>query len=98
MSNTHIYGETRWPWKTLVYSGVACDSRDRVYIIRRTHLPAILVFDSQGSGGLTPDMLAVLIFCVITFTLLYFTVLVFRLRLQRASEQLEALKRQQEGR
>lgn len=52
-----------------------------------------LVFDSQGSN-LTPGMLAVLIFCVITFTLLYFTVLVFRLRLQRTSEQLQALKRQ----
>jgi sugar lactone lactonase YvrE len=49
MSNTHVYWESQWSWKTLVYSGVACDSQDRVYIIRRTHLPAILVFDSEGN-------------------------------------------------
>jgi DNA-binding beta-propeller fold protein YncE len=49
MSNPFVYGETRWSWKTIVYSGVACDSQDQVYIIRRTHLPAILVFDSEGN-------------------------------------------------
>jgi len=48
MSNEFIYGETRWSWSTIVYSGVACDSQDRVYVVRRTHLPAILVFDSEG--------------------------------------------------
>ena len=49
MSKAFAYGETRWSWKTIVYSGVACDSQDRVYIVRRTHLPAILVFDSDGN-------------------------------------------------
>lgn len=49
MSKAFVYGETRWSWKTIVYSGVACDSQDRVYIVRRTHLPAILVFDSEGN-------------------------------------------------
>ena len=49
MSKAFVYGETRWSWTTIVYSGVACDSQDRVYIVRRTHLPAILVFDSEGN-------------------------------------------------
>lgn len=49
MCDEFVYRETRWSWKALVYSGVACDSQDRVYIFRRTHLPAILVFDSGGN-------------------------------------------------
>ncbi|MCK5403511.1 6-bladed beta-propeller [Candidatus Bathyarchaeota archaeon] len=49
MSNEFVYRETRWSWKAIVYSGVACDSQDRVYVIRRTHLPAILVFDREGN-------------------------------------------------
>jgi sugar lactone lactonase YvrE len=28
---------------------VACDTQDRVYIVRRTHRPAILVFDQDGT-------------------------------------------------
>ena len=51
-----------------------------------------LVFDSEGSH-LTPTMLAVLIFCVVTFTLVFFSLLAFRLRLQRLSDQVQALKR-----
>jgi heme exporter protein C len=51
-----------------------------------------LVFDSEGSH-LTPTMLAVLIFCVVTFTFVYFALLAFRLRLQRLSDQIQALKR-----
>jgi len=51
-----------------------------------------LVFDSEGSH-LTPTMLAVLIFCVVTFTIVYFALLAFRLRLQRLSDQIQALKR-----
>jgi heme exporter protein C len=51
-----------------------------------------LVFDSEGVH-LTPKMLAVLIFCVIAFTLVYSCLLAFRLRLQRLSEQVQALKR-----
>ncbi len=49
MSTAFVYKETLWSWRALVYSGVACDSQDRVYIIRRTPLPAILVFDSMGN-------------------------------------------------
>ena len=49
MSNSYVYEESNWSWKTLVYTGVACDSQDRVYIFRRTHIPAILVFDSEGN-------------------------------------------------
>ena len=48
-SSPFAYEETRWSWKTIVYSGVACDSQDRVYIVRRTHLPAILVFDREAN-------------------------------------------------
>jgi heme exporter protein C len=51
-----------------------------------------LVFDSGGSN-LTPSMLAVLIFSIVTFTLVYVCLLTFRVRLQRASDQLDALKR-----
>jgi heme exporter protein C len=51
-----------------------------------------LVFDSEGSH-LTPTMLAVLIFCVVTFSFVYFVLLAFRLRLQRLSDQVQALKR-----
>ena len=51
-----------------------------------------LVFDSGGSG-LSPKMLAVLIFCVATFTLFYFTLLSFRVRLQRMGDQVRRLKR-----
>jgi heme exporter protein C len=51
-----------------------------------------LVFDSEGSH-LTPTMLAVLIFCVVTFTIVYSALLAFRLRLQRLSDQIQALKR-----
>ncbi len=49
MSTTFQYTETRWNWRAIVYSGVACDSQDRVYIHRRTHVPAILVFDRDGT-------------------------------------------------
>lgn len=49
MNNKFEYNESRWNWRAIVYSGVACDSQDRVYIHRRTHLPAILVFDSKGT-------------------------------------------------
>jgi sugar lactone lactonase YvrE len=48
MSEKFVYDEVL-SWKSIVYSGVACDSQDRVYVIRRTHLPAILVFDSEGN-------------------------------------------------
>jgi heme exporter protein C len=51
-----------------------------------------LVFDSGGSN-LTPAMLNVLLFSIATFTLAYVCLLIFRLRLQRASDQLAALKR-----
>jgi heme exporter protein C len=51
-----------------------------------------LVFDSAGVG-LTPAMLVVLIFCVVTFTLLYFSLLAFRLRLERISDQIQVLRR-----
>ena len=51
-----------------------------------------LVFDS-GGANLTPAMLNVLLFSIATFTLVYVCLLVFRLRLQRASDQLAALKR-----
>jgi heme exporter protein C len=51
-----------------------------------------IVFDSEGSH-LTPTMLAVLIFCVIAFTFVYFCLLAFRLRLQRLSDQIQALQR-----
>jgi heme exporter protein C len=51
-----------------------------------------LVFDSGGSN-LSPTMLAVLIFCVVTFTLLYFALLSFRVRLQRLDDQVARLKR-----
>ncbi len=49
MSTTFQYAETRWNWRAIVYSGVACDSQDHVYIHRRTHVPAILVFDRDGT-------------------------------------------------
>lgn len=49
MSDKFEYKESRWNWRAIVYSGVACDSKDNVYIHRRTHLPAILVFDSKGT-------------------------------------------------
>jgi len=49
MSSKFEYTETRWNWRAIVYSGVACDSHDRVYIHRRTHVPAILVFDREGT-------------------------------------------------
>jgi hypothetical protein len=48
LSKTFVY-ETQLSWKSMVYSGVACDSQDRTYIVRRTHVPAILVFDSDGN-------------------------------------------------
>ena len=51
-----------------------------------------LVFDSGGSN-LSPTMLAVLIFCVVTFTLFYFVLLSFRLRLQWMGEQVRKLRR-----
>jgi len=38
-----------WPWKIYAVPGIACDSQDRVYIVRRTHQPAVLVFDSEGN-------------------------------------------------
>lgn len=48
LSTTFVY-ETQLSWKSMVYSGVACDSQDNTYIVRRTHVPAILVFDSAGN-------------------------------------------------
>jgi hypothetical protein len=48
LSNTFVY-DTQLSWKSMVYSGVACDLQDRTYIMRRTHVPAILVFDSVGN-------------------------------------------------
>ena len=53
-----------------------------------------LVFDS-GGGHLTPTMLAVLIFSVVTFTLLYASLLIHRLHLEWMSEQVRYLRRQQ---
>lgn len=45
-----VYQEAnRWPWKIHAFTGVACDSEDRVYVVRRTPQPAILVFDSEGN-------------------------------------------------
>jgi heme exporter protein C len=52
-----------------------------------------LIFDSGGSH-LTPTMLAVLIFCVVTFTLLYASLLIHRLHLEWMSEQVQRLRRQ----
>jgi heme exporter protein C len=52
-----------------------------------------LVFDS-GGAQLSPAMLRVLVFCVLTFTLLYATLLTHRLRLQQVSEKVEQLARQ----
>jgi len=49
MSSKFVYAESGWNWRTIVYSGVACDSQDRVYVHRRTHVPAILVFERDGT-------------------------------------------------
>jgi len=49
MSSTFVYSETGWSWRALVYSGVACDSQDRVYVHRRTPVPAILVFERDST-------------------------------------------------
>jgi len=38
-----------WLWKVYAVPGVACDSQDRVYVVRRAHQPAILIFDSEGN-------------------------------------------------
>jgi heme exporter protein C len=55
-----------------------------------------LIFDRAGAR-LAPVMLATLIFCVVTFTLLYFSLLSLRLRLQSMADQVQQLKRRQEG-
>ena len=55
-----------------------------------------LIFDRAGAH-LAPVMLVTLIFCVITFTLLYFSLLSLRLRLQSMADQVQRLKRRQEG-
>ncbi len=52
-----------------------------------------LVFEGSGAN-LSPVMLAVLIFCVVTFTVFYFALLTFRLRLQQMIEQVQQLKGQ----
>ena len=51
-----------------------------------------LVIESSGSG-LTPTMLRVMIYCVITFTLFYAVLLALRLRLEKASARVRALGR-----
>jgi heme exporter protein C len=51
-----------------------------------------LVFDG-GGGNLTPVMLGVLIFSIVTFTLLYCAVLSFRLRLAWLDERVAQLRR-----
>jgi heme exporter protein C len=51
-----------------------------------------LVFDSGGSS-LSPAMLTVFIFCIVTFSLLYFTLLSYRVRLQQLSEQVQQIQR-----
>lgn len=55
-----------------------------------------LIFDRAGAH-LAPVMLATLIFCVVTFTLLYVSLLSLRLRLQSMADQVQQLKRRQEG-
>ncbi|MBC7236202.1 MAG: cytochrome c biogenesis protein CcsA [Chloroflexi bacterium] len=51
-----------------------------------------LVLQSSGIG-LTPSMLRILIFSVLTFTLFYIVLLCCRVRLERAGEQLSQLRR-----
>ena len=51
-----------------------------------------LVLESSGSG-LAPSMLRVLLFCVAAFTVLYIAMLKLRFRLEKAGNQLRAIRR-----
>jgi len=48
--DTFVYQESRrWSWKIHAFPGVACDSRNRVYLVRRNPIPTVYIFDDEGN-------------------------------------------------
>jgi len=54
----------------------------------RAQHPVVL---GAENGGVTPDLLGVLLFCLISFTVFYVSLLRARLRLQSLAERIERL-------